>query len=136
MTGPASIGWGSRVTYPFYKVLHLAAVILLFTSLGGLIALAIAGVTTDAQKRARFVLASLHGVALFALLVAGFGLAARLQMMREPWPAWLFAKLGIWVVVAASVAVIKRTPRLGTLWTFVVPALGLTAAYLGVYKPY
>ena len=70
------------MSYFFYKILHLFAVILLFTSLG---TLAAAG--SGAAGRLRRLAGVAHGVAMAIILVAGFGLLARLGLFGSI-PGW------------------------------------------------
>ena len=73
-------------------------------------------------------------IGLLVILVAGFGLKAKLQIVN--WPGWLIAKLIIWLVLGALLAVINRKPSAGLpLWILVI-ILGAAAAYLVQYKPF
>ena len=110
-----------------YHYLHLIGVILYFTSLGGLFAVA-GGVTT-----ARKTVAALHGMALLLLLVAGFGWLAR---AGGAYPTWAWIKVGIWLILAVlPMAVKKRWINVGAGVSLGL-LLGLVAAYLGYMKPF
>jgi uncharacterized membrane protein len=84
------------MSYEFYRVLHIFGIILLFASLGALAAI---GGTTD--HRLRRLGSIIHGVAVAVILIAGFGLLARLEMFGG-FPPWIWIKLGIWLVAGAA----------------------------------
>ena len=76
-----------------------------------------------------------HGVALLLILVAGFGLMARLGLFGAI-PLWAWAKIVLWLLLGAAIFLLKRNPRWATgLWvTF--PLAGALAAWLAVAKPF
>jgi hypothetical protein len=118
------------MSYEFYRLLHVVGIILLFSSLGALAAI---GGRTDA--RLRRLAAIIHGVAVAVILVAGFGLLARLQMFGG-FPPWIWIKLAIWLTLAMAVLPLRRKPELAP-WLFgVVSLLGGIAAWLAIYKPF
>ena len=113
-----------------YQYLHLAGLLLLFTSVGALLA--------GAQSPARKFAGMLHGVAMLLLLVAGFGLMAKKFGVSNPaqFPGWVLAKVVIWLILGALPAVVNRgklAPKAGVLVGLV---LGLVAAYLATFKPF
>jgi hypothetical protein len=118
------------MSYEFYRVLHIFGIILLFASLGALAA--IGGATDHRLRRLGNII---HGVAVAVILIAGFGLLARLEMF-DGFPPWIWIKLGIWLTLAVSVLPVRRKPELAP-WLFLVfPLLGGIAAWLAVYKPF
>jgi len=116
-----------------YQVLHLLGILVLFMSIGGLCLSAVNGLDR-ASNRGRKLAAISHGVAMLIILVAGFGMLARLGISGS-WPGWVWGKLVIWVLLGAAVAPIGRKPELARLLWFVLPVLGGLAAYLAIYKP-
>ncbi len=120
---------------PFYTVLHVTGVILLFFGTGALVMLALLDAAEDQKKAAKKLGSIVHGFGLLCLLVGGFGLLARLGI-KWPWPAWTFVKVGLWFFFGASTVLIKKTPHLAKVWFFVLPLIGLSAVFLGVYKPF
>ncbi len=121
------------MSYEFYKNVHLIGVMLLFLSLGG--ALVFSAGNVDRGHPWRKLLGASHGLSLLLLLVAGFGLLAKLAILT-PLQGWVYAKLAIWLVLGGSIAMIRRRPQwAGTLWLAVV-ILGGLAAYLGINKPF
>jgi hypothetical protein len=113
-----------------YRVLHVIGIILLFTSLG-----ALAAVGASADHRLRKLAAIAHGVAVAVILVAGFGLLARLKMFGG-FPVWVWLKLGIWFVLAMAVVPLRRKPEWSAALWLAMPVLGAVAAWLAVYKPF
>lgn len=120
--------------YEFYKVLHLLAILVLFTAMGGLAMVTLRGGTDEELKAARKPLIILHGVALLVIFVAGFGLMAKLGMMQSGWPKWIFGKLAVWLVLGGAVAMLKRP--MGNTWYLILPVVGAVGAALAVYKPF
>ena len=113
-----------------YKILHLFGIFLLFTALGGLTLR-----SADGGERSRLAGIS-HGVALLVILVSGFGLLARLGLSHDwAWPTWVWLKLTVWLLLGASLVLVRRLPRLRNLWWCLFPLLGAAAAYLALFKP-
>ncbi|MBX7080441.1 MAG: hypothetical protein K1X88_14685 [Nannocystaceae bacterium] len=115
----------------FYKALHLFGVFLLLCSLGGLAMTAFGGGRDEATRKR---LTMLHGIAMLVVVVAGFGLMAKMGLMST-WPLWILVKLGIWLVLGAAVAFVRRMPQLGRAWIVILPAIGAVAAWAAVSKP-
>lgn len=111
------------MTPAFYHVLHLIGVILVFVGIGSLLS-----PNGNAKTGAIY-----HGMGLLILLVAGFGLLAKLQL---PYTApFVLAKVGIWLVLGfLPVLAKKRTLNPGAIVGIAV-VLGCVAAYLGYVKP-
>lgn len=122
------------MSYELYKVLHLLGIMLLFASLGGLAILTLRGGEDRDVAPLRKLLTIGHGVALMVVFVAGFGLMARIGIMKG-WPTWIYAKLALWLLLGGSVALIRRTPHLGKVWLFVLPLVGAAAAWVAVTHP-
>lgn len=122
--------------YEFYKVMHLVGILLLFTSLGGVAMLALRGGSDEEKKPLKKMLMIAHGFAMVIILVAGFGLMARLGMMGSGWPGWVFGKLAVWVVLGGAAALIAKKPAMGKSWYVLLPVLGGIAAWLAVFKPF
>lgn len=113
------------MSYEFYKIVHLAGLVTLFASLGALAVI-------PADRRKPFM--ALHGIATVVMLVAGFGLLARLNMMGNL-GVWVYGKLAIWLVFGAIPVVLKRKPNLAVPMLLVSIALGTLAAFLAITKP-
>ena len=76
-----------------------------------------------------------HGIAMTLLLIAGFGLLARLELAGS-WPHWVIAKTSIWLCLGAGLVFVKKFPRLLRMWWVIAGTLGTLAAYLAVFKPF
>lgn len=113
------------MSYEFYKILHLIGLVTLYISLGALAYISL-------EKRKPFMI--LHGVSAFVMLVAGFGLLARLGMARDM-GSWVYAKILIWLVLGATPVLLKRKPQLAMPVTLFSIVLGALAAYLAIMKP-
>lgn len=121
------------IAYETYKVVHLIGLFLSFATLGGL-ALTVANGATKASSAVRGLIAKAHGVALFIVLLGGFGMLARLKV-HFPFPGWIWAKLVIWALVAGLLAVPYRRPELARPIFWLLPVLGGLAGWLAIYKP-
>jgi len=117
------------MSYFSYKILHLFAVLLLFTSLGSLAAAGSGG------ERLRRLASVAHGVALAVILVAGFGLLARLGLFGSI-PGWAWFKIGLWLLLGLAVLPLRRKPE-WTVWLWpLIPVVGGLAAWMAVQKPF
>lgn len=117
------------ISLAMYKVLHVLGVLFLFMGLGGLLR---GGGSAEGRKMS----VMLHGIGLVLILIAGFGALARLGLSNPAiWPAWLWVKAVLWLLLGATPVVIKRSPGLaGMLWV-ALPILGALGAYFALYKP-
>lgn len=120
-----------RMSYEFYKILHITSLIATFMSLAAMTFARSLG--SDLPKSVRIFLSATHGIGLALVLISGFGLAARLGMIRGL-PNWIYLKIGIWLLLGASIVLAKRKSD----WAFglyvVWLVLGSLAASLAVGK--
>lgn len=121
------------MSYNLFKVLHLLGIFLLFAALGGAILRRVGNRDAPPRDDATKLAGITHGVALVILLVTGFGLLGSLGLGV---PAWAWAKLAVWLVMGAIVAVIRRAPDHAKALWWSLPILGLIAAWLAIYKPF
>jgi hypothetical protein len=117
-------------TYETYKLLHLVGLILVFLGFGGLLL-----GSRDADAPPSRMAMILHGVGMLVMLVAGFGVLARMSI-SWPWPGWVFAKFGAWLLIGALPVLYKRrlVPSIVVL-VFAI-AIGATAAWIAINKPF
>ena len=80
----------------------------------------------------------LTGVFITFVLVSGMGLIARIGISHGAgWPAWLYVKLAIWLVVGGlGHMVIKRFPQHGVKAFWGSVGLLTLASYMANYKPF
>lgn len=114
-----------------YKVMHLLGIFLLLTGMGGVWALSVVG-TPDRSSGTRRLLMISHGIAVLLVLVAGFGLLAKLGVMGA-WPAWVWLKIGIWVVLGGLPALLLRTEKGSGLLLYLAPLLAAIAATAALF---
>ncbi|MCB9531892.1 MAG: hypothetical protein H6698_06670 [Myxococcales bacterium] len=120
------------MSYEFYKVLHLAGIMALFLSLGAAALHSALGGTKGTNPRHKAIVAA-HGVALAVILVAGFGMIAKLGV---GFPGWVLVKLVIWLLLGAAIAPLSRWAGKGGTVAIGVFVLGALAAWLAVAKPF
>lgn len=121
------------MSYEFYKITHIIGILMVFTGLMGIVALRMVG--TELPPRPRRLFMIFHGLGLLVALVAGFGLAARLNYMAAL-PTWVWVKIGVWIVLGAGLTVAKRKGALGAPVVISFLALGGFAAWLAITKPF
>ena len=104
------------------RTLHIAGVVVLFTSLGATL---LAG---SGKKSASI----LHGISLIFILLVGFA------MLRKPpmGQSWWMIKLGLWLFLGLAPVLAKR--RVLPSWIVLILCLlaATTAAWLGIKKPF
>ena len=118
-----------------YKVIHLVGVCMLFTVLGAIALHALNGGTKQSNAGRRLI-AAMHGTALFVILLGGFGMLARLGMVRGMLPGWILAKLAIWVTLPFLGLLAYRKPANARWLLVAMPLLGGVAAWIALYKPF
>ena len=117
-----------------YKIIHLFGLFLLFQALGAALVTAMSGTSlTDSPHRKMLLM--MHGIGLFLLLFGGFGMAARLGIMGML-PLWIWVKLTIWLLLGASLTLVKKKPETAKTWWILTIVLGVSAAALGLFKPF
>lgn len=115
-----------------YKILHLTGIFFMLISLGGA-TLHVSSGGTRANNPWRAKVGMGHGVGLFLALLGGFGMLAKYGI-HWPWPSWIFLKVGIWIVLGASLTLVYRFPsKVALLWWLIV-LFCILAAVLGVSK--
>lgn len=117
-------------SYQTYKMLHYLGFMLLFFGFGGVLIPHIAGIKLEGKPR--MVAFITHGLGMLFLLVAGFGMLARLQL--DGIPPWIHVKLAVWLILGVAIGLAKRMPS----WLLLVAilAIGLIAPYMAIFKPF
>lgn len=117
-----------------YKILHLAGLFFVFAALGGAV---LASQATGLSGGVRKLISITHGIALVVILFGGFGLLKYVSISHNPgtWPLWVWLKFAIWVFLGAALVLVRKNPRLSTLFWFGLPLLGAVAAWLAFAKP-
>jgi len=118
--------------YELYKILHFLGMFLLFASIGATAIHMANGGTRDSNS-SRGLIGASHGIALLLILLGGFGMLAKGQLGMPP---WVHVKLTIWVALGVILAVPYKFPGAAKVVWVVAPLLGVTAAYLALYKPF
>jgi len=119
------------MSYEFYKVLHLLGLALVVLSLGGIIHHVINGGTKESDTFRKGTMIT-HGVGLLLLLVAGFGMLAKMGIYTPP--AWAIGKIVIWLALGAFVAIAYKKAALARKFWVAVPLLDVISAYLEINK--
>jgi len=113
------------INYETYKVIHLASIFIFLTSASVLL------IANPPGKLWKMI----TGISSLLILVAGFGLLARLGMTGGI-PNWAIAKIVIWLVVTGlGHMVAKRFPSQAMRAYVATLTLSILAAWLAVYKP-
>ncbi|MDQ3699050.1 MAG: hypothetical protein M3373_13665 [Gemmatimonadota bacterium] len=122
-------------SHQLYNVIHIVGIVLIMSALGGIALHSINGGTRQTNA-ARGLIASLHGVGVLLILIGGFGMLARIGLPHGGgFPAWLWVKIGVWGLLAASAFLPYRRPALAKPLLIALPVLGGLAAYMAIYKP-
>jgi len=113
-----------------YKIAHIVGLTLVFLGLGAIML----GARDDRRPPRCGVI--LHGVGLLIMLVGGFGMMARLNIVTFPWPGWVFGKVGVWLALGALPALAKRGVVQGLASVLLAAGLAGVSAWLAIYKPF
>jgi hypothetical protein len=117
-----------------YQILHLSAVILIFTALGGRLVETVLLPNPKKSPLKRWISVA-HGLGMLCALIGGFGMMARLGI-GYPFPVWIWVKILIWLSLGGMLAVIPRTPKYVKIYWFVLIILAGTAATMAIVKPF
>jgi len=112
-----------------YQVLHVASMVFLTA-----IVFAIFAGAPESRRRS---LSMLVGILSVLALVAGFGLASRVQQMPNPmvWPLWLWGKVICWLGISAIGGMAFKRRAKPTVFVWLVALLALCAIVLVYTKP-
>lgn len=119
----------------FYEILHIVGIALMFVAIGG-VAVHAANGGKKGESATRKLVSIGHGIGALLVLVGGFGMLARMGMQHGAgFPAWLWVKIAIWLVLSAVVLIPYRKPALARPFFVLLPLLAGVAVYMAVYKP-
>ena len=116
-----------------YKVIHIIGVAFVVGALGGMAVHAANGGTREASLTRRLTTAT-HGLGLLLILLAGFGMLARLPQPGHM--GWVAGKLVVWLLLGGAAAVPYRRPQFARALFVIVPLLVGVAATLALTKPF
>ncbi|MBC6415270.1 MAG: hypothetical protein GDA46_02645 [Bdellovibrionales bacterium] len=91
------------MSYTFYSSLHFISLLGLSLILGALWGLY---TNKNDSKKLLSILLSIHGLILFFILLAGFGLIAKTNLN---WSLWIYIKLILWVILGFLPLIIKKS---------------------------
>jgi uncharacterized membrane protein len=123
------------MSYAVYKLMHYLGIFVLITALAATSMHVLRGGSrTDNPYRRALGIA--HGIAAALILTGGFGMLARLGVMHGALPNWIYAKLAIWVALAAAMALPYRGRGYARALLIAVPLLAVVAGAVALYKPF
>jgi hypothetical protein len=121
--------------YAVYKLMHFLGIFMLITALAATSMHVLRGGSRSDNPHRR-ALGVTHGIAALLILTGGFGMLARLDVMHGTLPNWIYAKLAIWVALAAALMVPYRGQRQARALLIAVPVLAVAAGAVALYKPF
>ncbi len=114
-----------------YNILHITGLIMLFLGYGALLGRSMTGIN---DTRVRKLGSITSGIGLLLILVAGFGLIAKIY--GNSFQGWMIVKLIIWIALCGLIAVINRKSTLALLLWWGLIALGAMASALVYLRPF
>lgn len=110
----------------YYSVLHVAAAFVL-------VAMTFTAFADPRPERRRFVMI-VGGLASLVMVIAGFGLHAKLNI--EGFPGWLIVKIVCWLVLSAVSGMAFRRPTMISMLSMIATAAVVVAVYCVYLKPF
>ena len=120
------------IPYEVYRLVHFFGIFSTLVAIGGTCLHVING-GTRATNPNRRLLAMVHGIGMFLIILGGFGMLARLDI---GFPVWVMAKLGVWVVIGGAITLPYASSSLARLLIIGAPLLAIIAGTLALYKPF
>ncbi len=117
--------------YTIFKIIHLTGIMMIFLSIGGLLAVNIAKIQSN--SRISKIAGLTHGFALILVLISGIGLLAVLKLKLQ---MWIILKLFIWLFLGGITAILKRQEGVGLKLWWIVICVGSFAAFIALHKPF
>lgn len=123
------------VSYITYKLIHFLGLFTVLVVTAARAGRFMTGDTTASGARRRS-LAVAHGIAVFLILLGGFGMLARLGIAQQGLPGWIYVKLAIWAIFAGVIALPGRGTKYARLALIALPLLALAGGVVALYKPF
>lgn len=124
------------MSYVVYKLIHLLGIFALMVGLAGMAAHAATGRSKTDNPSYRS-LQVLHGLGALIALTGGFGLLARIGAAQGmQFPGWVWAKILLWILLGALIALPYRKRTMARAILFALPLLGLLGGWLANFKPF
>jgi hypothetical protein len=118
------------VPYVVYKIVHYLGIFIMVTALSATLARsAKEGLNSDPWRKR---LGILHGIALFLIILGGFGMLAKLDL---GFPGWAMAKVGIWLAFAGLIAA-RKSADWSARALVLLPLLAVLAGWIAYAKPF
>ena len=121
--------------YVVYKLIHFLGVFTLLTTFASSSVHVIRG-GTRADHPYRRLLAPVNGLAVFFILLGGFGMLARIGVSHGTLPLWIWLKLSIWALLLGALWLVFRGARIARALLVAVPLFAVLAAAIALYKPF
>jgi hypothetical protein len=115
------------MSYETYKFIHIVGLILTLSALTILCL-----VNFESSQISKKTTSILHGLGLVLLLVAGFGMLAKLGI--HGLPIWVLIKTLIWIWLGLCTVIIKRVPKYRVPIFYSVIVTMIFSTILGIYK--
>ena len=109
----------------FYQVLHIVGISMVFLGYGALLARSMAAPENVPVRKLGSITC---GIGLLFILVAGFGLVAKLGYNYTE--TWILVKFAIWLLLGVLIVLINRKPQLAMLLLCLLIALGAIASIM------
>ena len=109
----------------FYQVLHIIGISMVFLGYGALLARSMAAPENVSMRKLGSITS---GIGLLLILVAGFGLVAKLGYNYTE--NWILVKFVIWLLLGGLIVLINRKPQLAMLLWCLLIALSAIAAIM------
>ncbi len=110
------------MSLPFYHIVHLVGLMMVFVGFGALLS------SEGAKSSMKW-----HGIGLLISLVSGFGMLAKLGIMGAM-PTWAWVKIGLWVVLGGLPVLAKRRVVAAPVVVLLAVLIGIVMAWLGYTK--
>jgi hypothetical protein len=121
--------------YAIYKLIHLVGIFTIIVVLASTSMHVLRG-GTRADNPYRRILGIMHGVALFLVLLGGFGLLSRIGVIHGGLPGWAYAKLVLWLLLGAALLLPYRGQAYARTLLILLPLLAAVGGAIALYKPF